>query len=107
MLAIKWVLCNGTATIVYFCFLIVEVWSCLALQEMGQVLAPIIKNFYNVMKCASTNQAAASQLVSSMKSFHELFKLCWSDEFIQTFDRYAITWLWLSASCCTKNKPGS
>ena len=65
-----------------------EVWSCLGLQEMGQVLAPIIKTFYDIMKCVSTNQIAVSELVSSMASFHKLFKLCWSDEFLQTFERY-------------------
>lgn len=66
-----------------------EVWSCLALQEMGQVLGPIITSFYDVMKCVSTSQTAATQLVASMKSFHELFNLCWSDEFLQVFERYS------------------
>lgn len=77
-----------TVITVNCCFIVAEVWSCLALQEIGQVLAPIIKNFYDIMKCVSTNQIAVTQLVESMKSFHELFKLCWSDEFLQTFERY-------------------
>ncbi|XP_068688097.1 alsin-like isoform X2 [Montipora foliosa] len=66
-----------------------EVWICLSLQQMGHVLAPIIKNFYEVMKCVSTNQSGATELVSSMTSFHKLFNLCWSDEFLQTFERYS------------------
>ena len=85
------VTCNLQYSSSYCCFIIVEVWSCLVLQEIGQVLAPIIKNFYDVMKCVSTNQIAVTQLVESMKSCHELFKLhaqCWSDEFLQTFERY-------------------
>ena len=65
-----------------------EVWSVLALQEIGQVLAPIIKSFYDITKCVSSNQKAATQIVSSMKSFHELFKNCWSDAFLQAFERY-------------------
>ena len=65
-----------------------EVWSVLALQEIGQVLAPIIKSFYDITKCVSSNQKAATQIVSSMKSFHELFKHCWSDAFLQAFERY-------------------
>lgn len=69
---------------------VVEVWSCLALQEMGQVLAPIIQSFYGIMKCVSTSLMAVTQLVESMKSFHELFQLCWSDEFLQAFERYLL-----------------
>lgn len=66
----------------------IEVWSCLALQEMGQVLAPVIQSFYGIMKCVSTSLTAVTQLVVAMKSFHELFELCWSDEFLQAFERY-------------------
>ena len=69
---------------------VVEVWSCLALQEVGQVLAPIIQSFYGIMKCVSTSLMAVTQLVESMKSFHELFQLCWSDEFLQAFERYML-----------------
>ena len=71
-------------------FAVVEVWSCLALQEVGQVLAPIIQSFYGIMKCVSTSLVAVTQLVESMKSFHELFQLCWSDEFLQAFERYIL-----------------
>ena len=71
-----------------FSFIVVEVWSCLALQEMGQVLAPIIQAFYGIMKCVSTSRTAVTQVVVSMKSFQELFQLCWSDEFLQAFERY-------------------
>ena len=71
--------------------ILAEVWSCLALQEMGQVLGPIITSFYDVMKCVSTSQTAATQLVASMKSFHELFNLCWSDEFLHVFERYYLS----------------
>ena len=63
---------------------------------MGHVLAPIIKNFYEVMKCVSTNQSGATELVSSMTSFHKLFNLCWSDEFLQTFERYIVRLLSIS-----------
>ena len=73
-----------------------EVWICLSLQQMGHVLAPIIKNFYEVMKCVSTNQSGATELVSSMTSFHKLFNLCWSDEFLQTFERYIVRLLSIS-----------
>ena len=79
-------------------------WSFLALQELGQVLAPIIKNFYEVMNCVSTSQTAVTQLVTSMKSFHELFKLCWSDEFLQTFERYSYRWLRIQS---INNSPGA
>ena len=57
---------------------------------MGQVLAPIIQSFYGIMKCVSTSLVAVTQLVESMKSFSELFQLCWSDEFLQAFERYKI-----------------
>lgn len=79
-----------------------EVWSVLALQEIGQVLAPIIKSFYDITKCVSSNQKAATQIVSSMKSFHELFKHCWSDAFLQAFERY---WLFSKVFLSPLNAP--
>ena len=54
------------------------------------MLAPIIQSFYGIMKCVSTTLVAVTQLVESMKSFNELFQLCWSDEFLQAFERYKI-----------------
>lgn len=54
------------------------------------MLAPIIESFYGIMKCVSTSLVAVIQLVESMKSFHELFQLCWSDEFLQVFERYML-----------------
>ena len=54
------------------------------------MLAPIIQSFYGIMKCVSTSLVAVTQLVESMKSFYELFELCWSDEFLQAFERYKV-----------------
>ena len=89
----KFIKFNIDKTLFLLWLAFVEVWSCLALQEVGQVLAPIIQSFYGIMKCVSTSLVAVTQLVESMKSFHELFQLCWSDEFLQAFERYKVMFL--------------
>ena len=56
-------------------------------QDDGQVFTAVVKNFYHVMECVSSNLVVVTETAQNLGSCQQLFDFCLSESFFNVFER--------------------